>query len=75
MTHLNNSVILITGGTGSFGQRFTDIVLKEHNPQAIRIFSRGELLQDEMRQKFSDNPKLRFFIGDVRDIERIYRSM
>ena len=42
---LANKVILVTGGTGSFGQKFTEIVLQEHNPEAIRIFSRGELLQ------------------------------
>ena len=68
------SVVLVTGGTGSFGQKFTDILLREHNPQAIRIFSRGELLQYEMRLKFGDDPRLRFFIGDVRDRERVYRA-
>jgi UDP-N-acetylglucosamine 4,6-dehydratase/5-epimerase len=71
---LNDKVILVTGGTGSFGQKFTRIVLKEHNPKAIRIFSRGELLQYEMNLKFND-PRLRFFIGDVRDRERVYRAM
>ena len=71
---LENKVILVTGGTGSFGQKFTRIVLKEHNPKAIRIFSRGELLQYEMNLKFND-PRLRFFIGDVRDRERVYRAM
>lgn len=72
---LKNKVILLTGGTGSFGQKFTKIALKEHDPKAIRIFSRGELLQQEMRQKFNDDPRLRFFIGDVRDRERVYRAM
>ena len=72
---LSGKVILLTGGTGSFGQKFTDIVLREHNPKAIRIFSRGELLQHEMRLKFNDDPRLRFFIGDVRDRERLYRAM
>jgi len=71
---LTDKVILITGGTGSFGQKFTQTVLKEHTPKAIRIFSRGELLQYEMQRKFND-PRLRFFIGDVRDRERIYRAM
>ena len=71
---LQNKVILVTGGTGSFGQGFTEIMLKEHNPKAIRIFSRGELLQQEMRQKFNDE-RLRFFIGDVRDRDRVYRAM
>ena len=72
---LENKVILITGGTGSFGQKFTEIVLREHNPKVIRILSRGELLQLEMQQKFNDHPRLRFFVGDVRDRERLYRAM
>jgi len=70
---LLNQTLLITGGTGSFGQKFTEIALK-HNPRSIRIFSRGELLQLEMQKKFGDNPKLRFFIGDVRDKDRLYRA-
>jgi len=70
-----NKVILVTGGTGSFGKKFTQIVLKEHNPKAIRIFSRGELKQWEMQKQFNDNEKLRFFIGDVRDKDRLYRAM
>jgi UDP-N-acetylglucosamine 4,6-dehydratase (inverting) len=72
---LENKVILVTGGTGSFGQKFTEIALQEQNPKAIRIFSRGELLQQEMRQKFNNDERLRFFIGDVRDRERVYRAM
>ena len=64
----------MTGGTGSFGKKFTEIMLKEHNPSSIRIFSRGELLQMEMRNHFNDN-RLRFLIGDVRDKERLYRAM
>ena len=72
---MHNKTILITGGTGSFGQEFTEIVLRDHDPKAIRIFSRGELLQHEMRLKFDDDPRLRFFIGDVRDRERVYRAM
>lgn len=72
---LQNKVILITGGTGSFGQKFIEIALQEHSPKVIRIFSRGELLQQETRQKFNDDPRLRFFIGDVRDRERVYRAM
>lgn len=71
---LNDKVILVTGGTGSFGQKFTSIVLNEYQPEAIRIFSRGELLQYEMGLKFND-PRLRFFIGDVRDRDRVYRAM
>lgn len=72
---LSDKVILLTGGTGSFGQKFTEIVLREHNPKAIRIFSRGELLQHEMSLKFNDDERLRFFIGDVRDRDRMYRAM
>lgn len=72
---LRNKVILVTGGTGSFGQKFTEIALQEYNPKTLRIFSRGELLQQQMRQKFNDDPRLRFFIGDVRDRERVYRAM
>lgn len=72
---LSGKVILITGGTGSFGKKFTEIVLREHDPKAVRIFSRGEFLQLQMRQQFNDDPRLRFFIGDVRDRERIYRAM
>jgi UDP-N-acetylglucosamine 4,6-dehydratase/5-epimerase len=72
---LRDSVILITGGTGSFGQKFSESVLAKNNPKAVRIFSRGELLQYEMRQKFNDNPRLRFLIGDVRDRERVFRAM
>lgn len=72
---LSDKVILLTGGTGSFGQRFTEIALREHSPKAIRVFSRGELLQHEMRLKFKDDPRLRFFIGDVRDRDRLYRAM
>jgi UDP-N-acetylglucosamine 4,6-dehydratase (inverting) len=72
---LSEKVILLTGGTGSFGQKFTEIVLREQNPKTLRIFSRGELLQYQMRLKFNDDERLRFFIGDVRDRERLYRAM
>jgi len=72
---LESKTILLTGGTGSFGQKFTDIVLREHSPEAVRIFSRGELLQQDMCQGFNNDPRLRFFIGDVRDRERLYRAM
>jgi UDP-N-acetylglucosamine 4,6-dehydratase len=72
---IEDRIILLTGGTGSFGQKFTQIALQEYNPRVIRIFSRGELLQHEMSLKFDNDPKLRFFIGDVRDRERVYRAM
>lgn len=67
--------VLVTGGTGSFGRKFAEIVLGEHEPKALRIFSRGELLQQQMRQQFQDGGRLRFFIGDVRDKDRLYRAM
>lgn len=74
MSYLEEKTILLTGGTGSFGKKFAEIVLREHNPKVIRIFSRGELMQQEMREQFNDE-RLRFFIGDVRDRERLYRAM
>jgi UDP-N-acetylglucosamine 4,6-dehydratase (inverting) len=73
--NFSNKVILLTGGTGSFGQRFTEIILKRYKPKAIRIFSRDELKQYEMAQKFNNNKRLRFFIGDVRDHYRLSRAM
>jgi UDP-N-acetylglucosamine 4,6-dehydratase/5-epimerase len=66
--------ILVTGGTGSFGQHFTRTALSKWNPAAIRIFSRDELKQTDMERKF-DDPRLRFFIGDVRDIDRLRRAI
>lgn len=72
--HLDGKIILLTGGTGSFGRKFTEIALKKYNPERIRIYSRGELLQYEMEKKFSDD-HIRFFIGDVRDKDRLSRAM
>lgn len=72
---LSSKVILVTGGTGSFGQKFTEIILAEHNPKTIRIFSRSEFLQMQTRKRFNNDPRLRFFIGDVRDKDRLYRAM
>ena len=66
--------ILVTGGTGSFGQALTKIILEEHNPKVVRIFSRGEFLQQQMNMKFNDK-RLYFLIGDVRDESRLYRAM
>lgn len=76
---LNNSTILITGGTGSFGKEFTKMILSEYNPKKIIIYSRDEFKQDLMRKEFSAKypdkfNKLRFFIGDVRDLDRLYRA-
>jgi len=72
--NLNNKIILVTGGCGSFGQKFTEIVLKEHNPKSVRIYDNRELAEVEMERKFNDS-RLRFFIGDVRDKNRLHRAM
>lgn len=72
---LKDKTILLTGGTGSFGNKFTEIALKEHSPKVIRIFSRGEKKQVDMKKKFNDHEKLRFFIGDVRDKNRLNRAI
>ena len=71
----HNQVILLTGGTGSFGKKFTEIMLREYYPEKLIIFSRGELKQHEMRLSGFDHPSLRYFIGDVRDRDRLYRAM
>ena len=68
-------VILITGGTGSFGKKFIDIMLREFQPKKLIIYSRDELKQHEMRIARFDHPSLRYFIGDVRDVERLRRAM
>jgi len=71
----NNKVILVTGGTGSFGKKFTQIILDEYNPKKIIIFSRDELKQFEMAQQLEKHKdKVRFFIGDVRDRDRLMRA-
>lgn len=75
MSVLSGSSILITGGTGSFGKAFLRHVLDEINPQRVVIFSRDELKQYEVRQLFGDDPRLRWFIGDVRDRHRLSRAM
>lgn len=73
---LNEKTILITGGTGSFGKKCTETILKRYKPKRLIIFSRDELKQFEMSQVFSDMeyPCIRYFIGDVRDKERLYRA-
>ncbi|RLA58940.1 MAG: UDP-N-acetylglucosamine 4,6-dehydratase (inverting) [Epsilonproteobacteria bacterium] len=70
----NNKNILITGGTGSFGKKYTEIILSMYKPNKIIIFSRDELKQYEMAQTF-DNPCMRYFIGDVRDEARLVEAM
>lgn len=71
----SQSVILLTGGTGSFGRKFTEAMLRKYRPKALRIFSRDELKQYEMQQQFQNDERLRFFIGDVRDGGRLHRAM
>ena len=70
----NGKNILITGGTGSFGKKYTEILLKNYTPNKIIIYSRDELKQYEMAQQFN-HPAMRFFIGDVRDVERLKNAM
>ena len=69
-----NKVVLVTGGTGSFGKKFIQIMLKEHPPAKLIVFSRDELKQYEMRQTGFDHPNLCYFIGDVRDYPRMRRA-
>ncbi len=72
---LNNSTILVTGGTGSFGNTFVPMTLAKYNPKKIIIFSRDEMKQWEMAKKFQGDKRVRFFIGDVRDKDRLYRAL
>ena len=74
MSILDGKTVLLTGGTGSFGTEFCRVALAEHKPRAIRVFSRGEAAQERMERRFSDD-RLRFFIGDVRDLKRLERAM
>ncbi len=72
---LNNKTILITGGTGSFGKKFTEIVFKQFKPKKIIIYSRDEYKQFIMREKFKKHDDyIRYFIGDIRDKDRLYRA-
>ncbi len=71
----SRQTILLTGGTGSFGKHFCRMMLDRYNPKVIRIYSRDELKQHEMRIAFNDDERLRFFIGDVRDVDRLRRAM
>jgi UDP-N-acetylglucosamine 4,6-dehydratase (inverting) len=71
---LNKKSILITGGTGSFGKKFTEIVIKKYNPKKIVVYSRDEFKQSEMQKNISST-KIRYFIGDVRDVDRLKLAM
>jgi len=68
-----NKVILLTGGTGSFGRKLTEIAIKRYNPKRLIVFSRDEMKQYEMRKSLNDK-RLRYFIGDIRDPDRLHRA-
>ena len=72
---LKNSCILITGGTGSFGNTFVPLTLERYNPKRLVIYSRDEMKQWEMAQKFTDDKRVSFVIGDVRDKARLSRAL
>lgn len=72
---LTNSSILITGGTGSFGHAFVPLTLAKYNPRRLVIYSRDEMKQWEMAKLYGDDPRVRFFIGDVRDKDRLHRAL
>ncbi len=75
MSLLNGASILVTGGTGSFGKAFLREVLDNHNPRRVVVFSRDELKQYEVRNLFGNDPRLRWFIGDIRDERRLSRAL
>ena len=72
---LSNSTILITGGTGSFGNTFVPMTLAKYNPKKLIIYSRDEMKQWNMAKKYQGDERIRFFIGDVRDKDRLYRAL
>src|ERR1035441_1486372 len=75
---LNNKTILITGGTGSFGKKFIRTIFERYEPKKVIVYSRDELKQFEMQESDNfkpNNEKIRYFIGDVRDLERLKRAM
>ena len=75
MSALDGSSILVTGGTGSFGRAFVSELLSNHNPQRVAVFSRDELKQYEMKQRYLHDDRIRFFLGDIRDRERLTMAM
>jgi len=74
MSQLDGASVLITGGTGSLGKSLVDYFLKETKVRRIAVFSRDELKQHHLRNHFQDDPRLRWFLGDVRDLERLKRA-
>lgn len=75
MMNWKNSTVLVTGGTGSFGKKFVELMLRDYQPKRLIVFSRDELKQYEMQNHFGHHPSLRWFIGDVRDESRLRRAM
>lgn len=75
MTQFDNATILVTGGTGSFGHTFVPLTLARFNPKKLIVFSRDEMKQWEMAKRYQNDPRVRFFIGDVRDKDRLYRAL
>ena len=71
----DNKTILVTGGTGSFGSTFVPMTLKKYNPKKLIVLSRDEMKQWEMAKIYADDPRVRFFIGDVKDRDRMYRAL
>ncbi len=70
----DNASILVTGGTGSFGNAFVPMTLAKDSPKKIIVTSRDEMTQWEMAERFQGESRLRFFVGDVRDRDRLYRA-
>ena len=71
----DNKTILVTGGTGSFGNTFVPMTLKKYNPKKLIVLSRDEMKHWEMAKLYADDPRVRFFIGDVKDRDRMYRAL
>ena len=71
---MDGKTILITGGTGSFGHKFIEMTFKKFNPKKIIVYSRDEMKQWNMAKLYPDEPRIRFFIGDVRDKDRLNRA-
>ncbi|MBM3987038.1 MAG: SDR family NAD(P)-dependent oxidoreductase, partial [Planctomycetes bacterium] len=71
----SDKTVLVTGGTGSFGHAFVPMTLATHKPKKLIVYSRDEMKQWEMAKRFPNESRLRFFIGDVRDRDRLYRAM
>jgi UDP-N-acetylglucosamine 4,6-dehydratase len=69
-----DQTILVTGGTGSFGTKFIEVLLERYDPAAVRVFSRDELKQSELQRRFADDGRMRYLIGDVRELPRLVRA-